>query len=262
MRIPIRTSRLAIWAWRLGAFIIPLLVLASALRFLDLMEPAAFEAILAIGAAIGMVAVVCAILAYIRIWNTGDLGWSKASLGFLAGLIALAPLGAWLALVLSYPSTADIATREAALPALALRPGDDDTTLLDTGDLARAFPGVVSRAYPLAPAQLYALVEALADLRGWPALRRLGPAANDNVGILNVLHTTLLGRENEIVFVVEPDPRGARINLRAASVRNLVHDLGVNGRLADAFLDDLDEAATVFERDAAALIQQAINENR
>ena len=257
MRIPIRTSRLAIWAWRLGAFTLPLLIFALVLRVLGIMEPVAFEAILAIGAGLGLIALICAILAYIRIWNTGDLGWTKASLGLLAGVIALAPLGVWLGFALRYPSTDDITTRATDLPALALRPDDQVASLLDSGGLARAFPGVVSRAYPLAPAQLYALVEGLVGERDWPVLRRIGPVANDGVGLLDALHTSLIGRQSEIVFVVEPDPRGARINLRAASVRDLVHDLGVNGRIADAFLNDLDDVVTIFERDGSALIEQA-----
>lgn len=262
MRIPVRTSRLARWASRLGAFVVPLLVLGAALRVMGIVDPIAFEIVLAIGAATGALAVGCAIFAYIRIWNTGDRGWTRATFGLVAGLVALAPLLTWLGFVLTYPSTVDITTRGTNPPALALRPDDSVAILPDTGALASAFPGVVSRAYPVTPAQLYALVEGLAGARGWRVVRRIGPVGNGGTGVLNVVHTSLVGRQSEIALVIEPDPRGARIDLRAASVRDLIHDLGANGRLAESFLDDLDAAVTLFERDAAALVGEAVSARR
>lgn len=256
MRIPIRTSRLAVWARRLGAFAVPLLVLGGVLHLLEIVDSATFEIVLVLVTMLGALTVLLALTAYVRIWYSGDLGWGKASMGLLAGLLALGPLFYSAFFALSYPSTADISTDSANPPVLALRAGDAAATPLEGPNLAGAFPGIVARSYAIAPEQVYALLEGLVEVRGWSVLRRQGPVTNDGTGVLNVREVTLLGWDHEFAFRVAPAEAGTRLDLRAASVRDSVHDLGHNGRVVQAFLADLDAVVAIFERDAALAFEQ------
>lgn len=263
MRILIRTSRAAIWAGRLGSFAIPVLVLAVLFHRFGSLSTAAFEISLSIATATGAAAVLLAIGAFVRIWNTGDKGWTRASLGLIGGLAALAPLGYALVMMALYPSTADIATDPATPPELLYRPEDD--TVLHLSETARAanFPQLVTRTYQIEPERLFAITEEAVAAQGWALVRRSAPRLPDAPGLINATATTLFGWTNEVALRVDTAPLGAQVVMRSASVRDTGHDLGDNGRQIEAFLVALDAAVTQALRESVPVpdVEDAVPED-
>ncbi|WP_127144677.1 DUF1499 domain-containing protein [Pelagibacterium montanilacus] len=245
MRIPIRTSRLAKWSRRLASFAFPVLVLATILHLLGGIDTDAYEICLIITSALALAAVLLAIAAYIRLWYTGDRGWGAASVGLFAGAIALAPAGYSAAMVAIYPSTADITTNVLNPPELVLATGHERDIFADTDDMIEHFPDLLSRTYQIPPESLYEMALGEGARRGWDVAREVSPG-EEQPGQINFERRTALGWPNEVAIRVGPSDLGSRMDLRAASIRSLLHDLGDNGRTLEAFLVGLDETATTY----------------
>lgn len=251
MRILIRTSRLATWSQRLGGFAAPLLVLSVVLHRTGAIGTDAFEICLAIATLLGGSAVLLGIAAYGRLWFTGDKGWGRASFGLFAGTVASLPAGYAAVMMTLYPSTENVATDPREPPPLAFSVADDGA-VLDPAVLGRRFPHLVSRSYQIDSAALYRLVEAQIRWRGWDIAEARAPVARSGPGALHALHTTLLGWRNEIAIRIRSRPDGAEIVMRAASLRPALHDLGLNGRLIEAFFLTLDDQVTTYVREGLA----------
>lgn len=243
MRILVRTSKLAIWARRLALFAAALILISTGLHFFGQIAADVFEISLAIGTISAAAAFLIGIAAYIRLWFTGDRGWGPASVGFVLGLACLAPAGIALALSEIYPSTADVTTALVDPPQLLdARPNDPD---IDSETVLASFPNLITRAYQIPPEELFSLGQSLARANGWEILAAT-PPTQTSTGQLNALRHSLLGFENEIAFRVSPNPIGALIDLRAASLNPVYHDLGDNGRAIEAFLLALDDRVSTY----------------
>ncbi|MCD7059347.1 DUF1499 domain-containing protein [Pelagibacterium xiamenense] len=241
MRVFVRTSKLAIWARRLGTFGVPLLVLAILLHVLGHISTDVFEVCLAIATVAGGLAVLLALAGYVRLWFTGDKGWGLASAGLLTGALCILPVGAALALMAVYPSTADISTDPRDPPELTF-PRAGEPQAIDPDLALEAFPRVLSRSYRIDPVILYGIVRRIAEDKGWQVMGSQGPQTAGDDGRLNAIRKSLLGWSNEVAVRIEPAPLGAQLDIRGASVRDVQHDLGSNGLALESFLVALDQA--------------------
>lgn len=243
MRIIVHTSKLAIWARRFALFAAALILISAALHFFGQIASDVFEISLVIGSICAAVAFLAGIAAYIRLWFTGDRGWGPATIGFVLGLLGLMPAAAAAVLAEIYPSTADVTTASANPP--QLRMAHPDQSRIDPETVLASFPNLITRIYRIPPETLFSLGEALARANGWQILSATPPTDGER-GELNALRLSLLGFENEIAFRVVPNPIGALIDLRAASIRPVTHDLGDNGRAIESFLLALDGSVSAY----------------
>src|SRR3569833_33637 len=118
MRILVRTSKWAIWARRVGALALPLAAIPVLLHRAHLITSENFIAVEAVALSLAALAVLMAMVAFTRLWFTGDQGWWKASLAFIFGILCLAPAGFLAVQTLRQPNFPDLSTDFANPPAL------------------------------------------------------------------------------------------------------------------------------------------------
>lgn len=251
MRILIRTSKWAIQARRLGSIAVPLVVLSVLLHRLRLITSDLF--VVAVGAAgfVALLAVLVGLIALARLWQTGDQGWGRALAGLLFGLISLVPFGWYGSLMLRYPPVTDIATTDRGLMPLVFEPGTammPPPKMLSASELARVFPNVERRRYPLGLVPTFAVVQDLVDGWGWEVRLLREPGLDAAVGQLNAQVMTLAGWREEVVIRVTGTDTDAVVDMRSASL-NAQHDFGSNGRRIETFFGALDDAVTTLLRD-------------
>lgn len=258
MRILVRITRFAVWSARLAWFALPLLVLAVFSHRAGAISSQVFEICLGLAAGLGLAAVLLGIMAWIRLWFTGDRGWGRAGFGMAMGAIPAVPALYAAAMIALYPSTADISTDPRDPPPLMV--AETEGAVLGPEDFGRRFPHLAPRSYQIAPEALLSLALAQARWRNWQVIGEIDPSAT-RPGALHAVETTLFGWRNEIALRIRPEPGGARIALRAASVYPPLHDLGFNARLAESFLLTLDDQVTVFVREGLADLEEVDEED-
>lgn len=251
MRILIRTSRWAIWARRLGSVAVPAVIIAVLLHRFRLVTSDLFlVAVLAAGL-IGLAAVVAAVIALGRLWQTGDQGWGRALTGLLFGAISLLPHAWYGSLALRYPPATDIGTTDRAQMPLLFEPGTaamPAPRLLSPAELGSTFPNVESRTYPLGLVPTFGLVQSLVAANGWDVRLLREPGADGQPGRINAQMMTLAGWREEVVIRVGGTMTGATVDMRSVSL-NAPHDFGSNGQRIEGFLGKLDDAVMVMLRD-------------
>jgi hypothetical protein len=250
MRILIRTSRTAIWARRLGSVAVPLVVLSVMLHRLGSITSDVFLIAIVCAGVVAALAMLVALLALWRLWWSGDRGWGLAVGGLALGLVCLAPFGWYGSLALRYPAVTDIATADRSELPLLFEPGMTAMPApkrLSAADLAKVFPNVATRSYPLGVLQTFAVVQGLVAEREWD-LRLLHEPGTDNIGRINAQIMTPPGWREAVVLRVSGSDSTSQVDMRSASL-NAQHDLGSNGLRIENFLTALDEAITVLLRD-------------
>ena len=251
MRILIRTSKWAIWARRLGSLAVPLLVLPVLMHRERFLDSAVFTVVAGFAAAVAGLAVLVALVALARLWQTGDRGWGLALAGLVLGALSLAPFLWYFNLATRYPPVTDIATAPRGELPLIFEP---DTAamppprLLVPDEQMRLFPNATTRVYPLDPVQLFALVQRLVEAQGWDIRQSRAPGAVGAEGRINARIVTLPGWREEAVLRISPIAGGGAVDMRSASIGAL-HDFGSNGERLSAFLIALDTEVTAFLRD-------------
>lgn len=251
MRILIRTSKAAVAARRLGALAVPLVVLAVALHHLRLVDGTLFLVAILGAGLVAALAVLVALIALVRLWYSGDRGWDLALAGLFLGVLCLVPYGYYGSLALHYPPVTDIATASRDLlpltfdPAMATMP---PPRTLSPAAMAKTFPNVEARTYPLDVATTSALAQRIVADNGWTVTYLREPGEGQGARI-NAQIVTWPGWREEAVVLVSPSPEGVRVDMRSASL-NALHDFGANGKRIEAFLAALDEAVTMFLRDS------------
>lgn len=259
MRILIRTSKWAILARRLGGLAIPLTVVPVIMHRQRFLDSGIFLVLAAFACAVAALAVLAALVALARLWQTGDQGWGRALAGLFLGLLCLAPFGYYGSLALRYPIVTDVATAPRGELPLVFEP---DTAamapprLLTPEEQQRFFPNATTRAYPLDPLQLFAIVEHLVEAQGWDIRQNRAPGTGNEPGRINARIVTLVGWREEAVLRVSAATGGAAVDMRSASIGAL-HDLGSNGQRISDFLITLDNEVTAFLRDNANINQPA-----
>ncbi|WEK02998.1 MAG: DUF1499 domain-containing protein [Candidatus Devosia phytovorans] len=248
MRILIRTSRTAIWARRLGSIAVPLVIIAVVLHRLRLITSDLFAAAALVGGVVGLLALVTAILALGRLWQTGDQGWSKAFAGLFFATLSLLPYAWYGSLMLRYPAVTDMATTDRGLMPLVFEPGTaamPTPKMLSRTEMAAEFPNAETRTYPLGLLPTFDLVNALVAGNGWD-VRML--RQSEDLGQINAQIMTLPGWREEVVIRVTGTQTQSTVDMRSASLHAL-HDFGDNGLRIEAFLEALDDSVTALLRD-------------
>ena len=238
-------------ARRLGSLAIPLTIVPVLMHRERFLSSDVFLVVALFAGAVAALAVLAACIGLVRLWHTGDQGWSKALSGLFLGLICLAPFAYYGAQVLRYPIVTDIATAPRSELPLIFEPDMANMPaprLLTAEEQQRFFPNATTRTYPLDPLQLFAIVEHLVQAQGWDIRQRREPDIAGAPGQLNARILTPVGWREEAVLRVAASGQGAAVDMRSASIGAL-HDLGSNGERISDFLVPLDSAVTEFLRD-------------
>jgi hypothetical protein len=244
MRILIRTSKWAIWARRLGSFAIPLLVIPLVLHRARLIEAPTFIALEAVTVCMAVLALVAALIAYGRLWVTGDQGWLKATWGLAFALLCLAPFIYLGAMFVRYPRVSEVST-DFANPVPLSTPRSVAPMSTDMRDmLAARFPNATTRSYPLDTVSMFDLVQDLVAERGWDIRTRRAPQDIGEIGTLTVMAMTPFGFIDEVAFRVVPAPTGANVDMRSVPTFDFP-DFGSNGERVEDALLALDRAVTL-----------------
>ncbi|HEY9012478.1 MAG TPA: DUF1499 domain-containing protein [Devosia sp.] len=248
MRILIRTSKWAIWARRLGSFAMPLAIIPVFLHRERIISSDDFLLIELIAAGFALLAAFLGVGAYVRLWVTGDQGWSRATVGLFFSAVCLAPIAFVFWMALRYPATYDVSTNPANPPALVtivarvMTPGQRAAA-------ESAFPNARTRTYPIGAEQMFGIVEQMEAQKGWELRARRAPTNPLDEGTLNAIATTLLGWRDEVVVRVAGTAAGSVVDMRSAATHGW-SDLGENGRRIEEFLLELDTRITLMLRDA------------
>lgn len=247
MRILIRTSKWAIWSRRFGSLAIPVLVLPVYLHREQIISSDDFHRIEAVALALALMGLMLGFGAFIRIWQSGDRGWGKATLGVLSSLLCLAPVGIAAYAAQVFPPVNEVSTDWIDPPALIVaQPGPPpDAALYEK--VATAFPNARTRSYLVDGQVLFELARAEVADQGWTIKAEQRPTGPDGTGTINALAVTLLGWRDEVAIRVSGDTEGASIAMRSASLSG-PHDLGANGLRIEGFMLRLDKAVTARAR--------------
>ena len=249
MRILIRTSKWAIWARRFGALALPLAALPVILHRAHAITSQNFMVIEAIAAGLAGIAILMALVAFTRLWFTGDQGWWRATVALVFGALVLAPTLYFVGLYLRQPSFADVSTDVANPPTLVSFVDQRFSTPEERQRVEAAFPNARSRSYPIAAPDLFDTVEGMVGDRDWEVRSERRPQAATDTGQINAMVTTMLGFRQEVSIRLAGNADGTTIAMRSASLAD-VPDLGENGQRIEAFLLDLDTIVTQMLRNA------------
>lgn len=251
MRILIRTSKWAILARRLGSLAVPLTVIPVLLHREHFIASDIFLIVAVLAALVAALAVCVALIAFVRLWFTGDKGWGLTFAGLFLGLLCLVPVAYIAMLAMRYPPVTDIATTDRGRMPLVLEP---DTTLmpppklLSLAQIDTIFPDVRTRTYPLDAQQAYDIVLRMVTDRGWDIRRQQAPTTPTGIGQINARIVTLFGWREEAVLLITGTADGVNVDMRSASI-NAIHDFGSNGLRIEDFLTALDTEVTTLVRD-------------
>jgi hypothetical protein len=251
VRILIRTSRWAIWARRLGSVAIPLVIISVLLHRFRLITSDLFLVAAVAAGLVALLAVLTALIALARLWQTGDRGWGGALAGLLFGALSLSPYAWYGSLMLRYPAVTDIATADRGPMPLVFEPGTQampPPKMLSAEAMAKTFPNVETRSYPLGLVPTFGLVRAMVDDRGWDVRLLREPEPGLDLGQFNAQIVTLPGWREEVVIRVTGNLTTSTVDMRSASL-NALHDFGSNGSRIEDFLAALDDAVTTLLRD-------------
>ncbi len=242
MRTFTRTSKLAIWSRRFGSFSLPIAIIPVWMHRNQLLNSETFQILLMSAVTLALLAVFIGIAAYFRLWQTGDHGWGKSTMGIFLGLVCLSPIAYGASLALDYPFANDVSTNANRQPQLLANLQTAIRTALTQEETAIFFPAISTRIYDVEPAVLFDRIEDMVRERGWEIRIQRKPVAN-SIGTINAMAMTFLGWRDEVAIRLEPNFSGTRLDMRSASL-NGAHDLGANGIRIEKFLIDLDGVVT------------------
>jgi hypothetical protein len=250
MRILIRTSKWAVWSRRIGALALPLAAIAVLLHREHVITSENFIIIEEVALALAALAVFAALVAFTRLWFTGDRGWGRATIAIVFGALALGPAAYFGYLYVKQPNAPDVTTDFTDPPPLVSFVESRFTSPEQRTKVEANFPNARSRNYPLTAPQMFDTIAALVDDRGWDVRAQREPQSEVDTGQLNAVVTTLLGFRQEVAIRIAGGTDGTTISMRSASLSSFP-DLGENGARVEAFLLDLDNQVTLLMRSAA-----------
>lgn len=241
-------SRAAVWSRRLAWFSLTVLLL-SVLAF-RLAEPS-IEGLAPIVGAYGFVllALLLALVAFVRIWQSGHRGVGIAAQAFLLCVLLLLPVGYVGYGLALRPALADVSTDI-----------DDPPAFSRSGIVQEARKGwmppdvpaerrrLQRQAYPKAvpiilevPAEMgFEIARRAARNLGWQVLESIRPGGRTGAGRIEaVARTRILRLADDITIRIRPRADGSRIDIRSAS-RIGTHDLGGNAARIAMFADEIE----------------------
>ncbi|NRG19676.1 DUF1499 domain-containing protein [Rhizobiales bacterium] len=237
--IPIRRPRTARIGYRAGLFAVPVLVVGALAHRAGMISEIELLPIMAFGFALGAVAVVASLIALVSLWEKGGVGWSAAVRGVIYGGIALVPLSFGLYGLLAYPRLADIST-DIENPPMLVDYDRPEPSEADRQLQREAYSDLVPRRFRVLPEELHNAARQVVERNGWTVTSQTPPDLRGVPSRIQAeVRTLLFGFTDYIAIRVEPDPFGARLDVRSASLVG-EHDLGANAERIRIFQEDLD----------------------
>ena len=253
MRVLIRTSRWAIWSRRLAAFALPVLVFSVVAHRLKTLDTNTFIFIFGFGSFLAFLGLATGLIAYFRLWHTGDRGWGRATLGIIISLICMAPIAYVGVLFVLQPFTNEVSTDWTNPPQLITTASENASPRGGIAQIVAAYPNAVTRIYPVEAKTLYDQAITLIASRDWKILSRREPVQFGRAGQINATEQSWFGFVDEVSIAIAGTREGARLDIRSASLYG-ADDLGSNGTRIERFLVELDDAMNEL-----ILAQQAVS---
>ncbi len=240
-----RETMKGVWARRLGALSIPVVVIATLLHRINLIDTPTLLGSLGLASLLAMSAIVLAAAALVTVLRHGWRGLGDAAVGVIFALAVLAiPL--WAAVVyFEKPSITDITTDPLNPPdmpaARAQRPPLSNSVTYNrdfTAVQRLAYPQIVPLRAAQPPEGVYSIVLALIEDRQWQVLDARAPGDGLPGRVEAVARSMLFGFSDDVVVRISYDGDNAQVDMRSRA-RYGQHDLGANARRIDKFLSEL-----------------------
>ncbi|WP_424981844.1 DUF1499 domain-containing protein [Maritalea sp. S77] len=243
MRIFIKTSAWAVWAARLARLVIPTYIVAIAAHHIELIDSSIFTIMMALATLLGVTALGIGLIAFVRLWYTGDHGWGLASRANIIGVGAGGLLAVTALLGTQYPQTNMVTTNVNNPPDLGVVALQNDAKSQElqkmANEVAVSFPTAVTRAYPLGADEVLPLLERQIASAGWGGVRRQTATETETLYAGDV--KTWLGFKDRVAIRASYDETQTEIDMFSVSYFGR-SDLGTNGRRVQSFLGRLDAA--------------------
>jgi hypothetical protein len=166
---------------------LPVLGLDAIGTRLGIVPEEALIAVLVVGFALGLIALVLGIYALTDIWQSGAEGAGPAIAGIVYASPALILLALVVAATVIYPRLTDVSTDPVDPPPLAANEPAGDPPLAERAALQRdAYPDLAPRIYPFPLSDVYAAARKLVAERGWILGRTKPPPAPPKVETVTV----------------------------------------------------------------------------
>lgn len=250
-RIPLEEppSRLANWSRGIASFALLVALFAVVLTRGEFVE--AIPGVVMLGAALllALVAIACALGAFVVIWFGGNPGLGRALAGVGMSLLLLGYPTFIVARGYPWTPLADITTDFADPPrfeAIArVRPRGANSIQYAGAAAAQrqraAYPDIVPLELAAAPEEAYRAALDVVTQRKWLVIDARPPQANRRDGRIEaVTRTPVMGFRDDLVVRVRPSRTGAVIDLRSASRYGRM-DFGSNARRIRSLRDDIEE---------------------
>ncbi len=244
-------SESAIWARRLAIFAMAVIVTGLILARIGL-DPVAVLAVIGSAIILACLAVLCAGVASVEIWQTGRKGVGLLFGGVVLALLLLA-YPAFLAVqAVRLPVLNDISTDIDDPPAyslsrkaLAARHGLVPPSIAAAARQAQtdAYPAVQPIYLDLDADEAYQTVLSAAAARHWKVIDAIPPGGRLGFGHVDAIaRGMILGLADDVTIRVWPLAGETRVDVRSAS-RIGRHDFGGNAARIEAFADELKSEA-------------------
>lgn len=240
-----RVTAKGIWARRLGALSIPVVVLAGLLhRFGQLDTPTLIGSI-ALGCVIASAAILMAFATLVTVWRFGWKGLGDAGVGvvFAACVLAIPVYSA--VIYFDKPMINDVTTDPLNPPdmpaAQAQRPPMSNPVHYNDALIAVqriAYPEIVPLRAALAPPDVHPIVLDLVEEMDWQVIDARAPHDGIAGRVEAAAHSLLFGFANDVVIRIAYDGDRTVVDMRSRS-RFGSHDLGANAKIIDSFLTEL-----------------------
>ena len=243
------TSRLAVWARRLGVFSLVVAALAIIIERADLLEIVPVLVTFGAALALSMLAILLALASFVSLWNNGGPGFAQAMTAMVIGIALLAYPG-----YLGYqgyrlPAITDVTTDPVDPPRFEvvarLRPPNSSLYpgLAVAGLQKEAWPDIESLVVSVSPKTAYDGAMAVITKRKWRVVDARAPLPNRDGHIEAIARTPIMGFRDDVAVRIRATREGAKIDIRSAS-RYGKTDFGTNAARVLALIDDIDDAAT------------------
>jgi uncharacterized protein (DUF1499 family) len=257
-------SQLAIWSRRLAIFSLLAAFLTVGIELTGFFDLETIPVLVAFGSALALagLAMLVAIAAFVMLWINGGPGIGAAITGAIisVGLLAYPSYLGYLAYTL--PPIKDITTDPIDPPRFdwlfRLRPPNSSTYPgLATAELQKeAYPDVEPLLVKVSPMVAYNAAMKVIDKRKWRVFDPRPPQPGREGHIEAVARSTIMGFRYDVVVRIRPARDGARLDARSAS-RFGFTDFGANAKLVEALLDEIDDVASIPERQPRVAKQPA-----
>jgi uncharacterized protein (DUF1499 family) len=242
-----RTSKSAVWSWRLASFSAVLFIVAGLGHRYAFVETVPFLWVLGIVAVLAAIALLLAAFAFPSVWNDGYLGGKDMTWGAIVAVLVLVPFLLSGYRAYSHPELNDISTDLDDPPELtmALKMRTPSMNPVEAPSPAQRklqqekYPDITGRRYDLSLDRTLAAVEAVLSHTDW---KLFGPTHHPEEEVITIdalAYTTLLAFPVDVSIRIVDEGDTTYVDMRSAS-RYGRHDLGDNAARIAQFMNDLD----------------------